>query len=255
MTQTATQSNTQFGGILDNSQEVSRIEELRNKKITAKPQVLAFALLAFLGIFMVGFMALQIITGVLALAVTGVFCVGAFFGIKWLKHLNPVVQQKMRNKQLKMMTEEAKRNAIQQLENRVIDDAERLKNAKRSRNKMGATVERLKNSLDPSRKGEPVYQKKLEMIERLDAAYQQVIKNLDIATKANLAFEKKVADYKELDQIAGEINEAMSLFDQSGDNKLRDMLSLESFNHIESEFSEALISIENSARDMDIDGE
>ena len=43
------------------------------------------------------------------------------------------------------------------------------------------------------------------------------------------------------------------LFSTSEEDKLKDMLSLESFGQIETDFNSALIEIENSASDMALD--
>lgn len=256
MSDTATVPKTGFSSILDtNKQELARIEDFKNQKISNMPRLLAFSGLSVVGILVAGFLALQIITGVIALVVTAVACVGGFFGLKWLKHLSPVMKQKMKNKQLELMIEEAQKNAARQLDNQVITNSKRLSTARKSRNKMGAAIEKLKSKVDPAKKGSPMYEKKMDLIKRLEDAYLQVIENLDKGAKANAAFELKVQEYKEMKAFAEVAGEAMAMFEQSGSKQLEDMLSLESFDHIETEFSTALISIENSARDMQVDGE
>lgn len=246
-----TEKKSAFSSIIDNNkQEMNRIEDYKREKISATPRNLAFVGISFVGLIVASFLALQIITGVLALITVAVTGVAGFFGMKWLKHLNPIMKQKMKNKQLKIMMEEARKNAIQQLENQVIDNAGRLGEARQARNKMGSSIEKLKSKVDPANKGKPIYDKKMEVIQRLETAYIQVKENLDKAAKANIAFEMKVKDYKDMEAFASEAGAAMALFEATSDSKLEEMLSLEAFNHIDDEFSTALISIENSARDM-----
>ena len=56
-----------------------------------------------------------------------------------------------------------------------------------------------------------------------------------------------------MEKFASGAAEAMALFTTSGDDKLEEILSMEAFGQIESDFNEALIEIENSASDMALD--
>lgn len=256
MIETTMARRTGFSAILDNNkQELARIDNYKKQAVSATPRNLAFAGLTVGGVVVASFLALQIITGVIALVAIAITGVAGYFGIKWLKHLDPIMKQKMKNKQLKSMMEEARKHAIYQLDNQVIKNTERLNDARKSRNKMGASIEKLKGKLDPANEGKPIYQQKLDIIKRLQDAYNHIKVNLDKAAKANIDFEAKVKDYKQMEEFAAVAGEAMALFENNGAGQLEDMLSLEAFNHIETEFSTALISIENSARDMVVDGD
>lgn len=239
----------------NNDQELAKIEKYRKEKLSNTPRNLIFAGLVTLGVLTAGLFALQIIAGVVALAATAVVGVGGFFGLRWLKSMDVVIRQKTKNQRIKLMREEAKKNATAQLDNQVLLNEERLGDARVARDKMGASIENLKSKVNPANKGKPTYEKKIAVIERLESAYHQVINNLDKAARANKLFEEKVQEYKDMDAFSQVASEAMELFENTAGHKLEDMLSLEAFNSIDHEFSTALISIENSARDMVIDEE
>lgn len=255
-TETIDMQKTSFGSILDtNKKEMSRIESYKNEKISTTPRNLAFAGLSVAGLFMAGIFAFQIISGILAIVTVVGVGVGGFLGLRWLKKMDPVIKQKTKNAQLKFMMDEARKNAIYQLDNKVISNAQRLQDARGARNKMGASIENLRRKINPANVGKPAHTQKTAVVNRLQEAYEQVIINLEKAAVANTAFEEKVKEYKDMEAFALVAGEAMAMFENNGGNQLEDMLSLAAFDHIDSEFSTALISIENSARDMATDGE
>ncbi len=255
-TMNATKLGNSFAGIIDtNKQELAKIEQYKNEKISTTPRNLVFTGLCVGGLFMAGMFALQIISGIIAIGALAVVGVGGFMGLRWLKAADPMIRQKTKNHVLKMMMEEARNNAIYQLENQVITNTSRLRTARDSRDKLGASIETLKKKINPANKGTPIYEQKLAVITRMEEAYNQVKLNLEKGAEANKTFERKVVEYKDMEQFARLAGEAMSIFEKDGSHKLEDRLSLESFNHIDSEFSSALISIENYARDMSVDSE
>ena len=65
--------------------------------------------------------------------------------------MDPVFRQKLKNLQLKKMYEEARANAVEQLDNRIITNQQRLAEAQKARNKMGALVESLKSEVQKNR--------------------------------------------------------------------------------------------------------
>ena len=67
--------------------------------------------------------------------------------------------------------------------------------------------------------------------------------------------EQKVNDFREMDRFNREAGAIMAIYEKDGDNTLNDMLSLEAFASIEDDFNTALVSIENSAQDANLDGE
>ena len=85
----------------------------------------------------------------------------------------------------------------------------------------------------------------------IEKAYESVKANLEKAKVANQQFEQKVRDYKDLEEFSNIAGEAMAMFSEGNDAKLQEMLSLEAFKEIDNNFNSAIISIENSARDME----
>lgn len=240
-----------FSSILQNNkEELAKIESYKNTPISVTPRNILFVILVFFCLVTLSVFAMSIITGTLALVVLVITALVVYWGFRFFRALDPLVKQKTKNMQLNMMVKEARKNAVAQLNNQVINNQERLEAARQARNSMGATVEKLKNQINPENKGKPIYEKKVELYNRVNAAYQQVLVKVDNAAKANKAFEEKVKEYKDMEEFASTASAAMSLFAQSGDLKLDETLSLEAFSQIETDFNESLISVENSARDM-----
>lgn len=254
MSETATQNPTNFSSILDNNKsEMSRINEYRDKKVTATPRNLAFAGMSVFGLLLFIVFATQIITGVLAIILTAATAAGGFFGLRFLKAMDPLIQQKTKNAKLKWMVEEARKNATIQLDNQVLANKGRLINARIARDKMGALVEQLRAKINPANKGTPNYEKKTQLLKRVQASYEMMCDNLEKAGAKNEEFKVKVAEYKDMDAFATLAGEAMSFMGADGNKELEQMLSLESFNQIEGNFHQAIISIENSAADYAVD--
>ncbi|SHO56085.1 hypothetical protein [Vibrio quintilis] len=247
-------SSSSFSLILEhNRNEMEKIEALSKKPITATPRNILFGLMIFVLVLLLGAFAIQIISGVIALITLIISTAVIFLGLRFLKSMDPFIRQKTQNILINKMTQEARKNAIAQLDNQVIKNAERLNIARTARNKMGATIESLKSQIHEKNAGKPIYERKKEILSRVQTAYDQVLVNLDHAAKANQAFEEKVKEYKDMEAFAAQASEAMKYFRNTGDTQLEDMLSLEAFNQIESDFNTALIDIENNVRDMSID--
>lgn len=243
-----------FSAILENNKaEMIKIDEFKNQKITAFKRNVIFAGLGLCVFVFFILFATQILSGVLALLATVVFALGAFFGIRFLKAADPLIRQKTKNLILKKMVEEARKNAVQQLDNQVLENTKRLGHARAARDKMGAAVQNLKSKINPANEGTPIYEKKMEMLKRVEAAYLQIKGMLEKGAAANKKFEQKVIQYKDMESFASDVQEAMSFFENSGGMQLEEMLSLEAFGHIEEEFNVALVSIENKTQDMKLE--
>jgi hypothetical protein len=243
-----------FSAIMENNNaEIAKIDEFKKQPITAKQRNIIFGgMLLFVMVFFIMF-ASQIISGIFALIMTVMFGVGSFYGLRILKAADPLIKQKMKNYMLEKMVQEARANAARQLDNQVIMNAQRLSVARDARDKMGGAVQRLKGMIKPENKGKPIYEKKMEMLVKVEAAYKQIQEMLVKAAAANKKFEEKVQEYKDMERFANEVQAAMAFFKDSGGRKLEEMLSLEAFTHIEEEFNTALVSIENKTNDMQLD--
>lgn len=245
-----------FSKILENTDRQKKlITQERDAPITTTARNLGFAGLSIAGLLLFILFASQIITGIAALVLTVGVAVSGFFGIRWLKTMDPLIRQKTKNTKLKWMMDEARKNAIYQLENLIIDKKQRLVNARLARNKMEALVQKMRDKINPKNKGSRNYEKKVVMLKKVEDANTKMESNIDKGANAFADFKIKVAEYKDMDSFAELAGAAMSMFSSSGGKELEDMLSLEAFDSIESNFNEAIISIENSAHDYEIDNE
>lgn len=241
-----------FLTVLKNNENTMRdIEAFKQAPISRKAQTMIFTGITVGGLILASVLAMQIITGALALAVMGIVLVGGFMGIRALRAADPLIQQKTKNYILKKMYEEARINAVSQLDNQVLVNHQKLIDARKSRDKMGALVEDLKTKISSLAPASGNLVKMQGILARVEAAYTIICNNVDKAQLVNADFEIKVKDYKDLDSFSKLAGEALSIFD--GSDKMAEMLSLESFKHIDSEFNIALVSIENSARDMELE--
>ena len=243
-----------FGQILEsNKNEMTQIQEFKKAPISVKPRNIAFGgMVLGSGLLFILF-ASQIITGMFALILTVGTAVGGYYGLRFLKSMDPLIQQKTKNAKLKWMVREARKNAVYQLDNQIVLNKQRLSAARQARDKMGALVAQMESKINPANEGTPNYKRKVAMLQKVDNAYQQMRLNLDKGAKANEDFKKKVREYKDMDSFASLADEAMSLLGSSGAKELEEMLSLESFNEIEMNFNTAIVQIENSARDFEND--
>lgn len=245
-----------FAGIMEeNRNRMTAIEQYRKAPVSVTKRNLAFGGAVLGGLFLVGLIGAQIITGVIAIA-TAIIGGGAlFYLVRTMRTMDPVIQQKLKNKKIELMVKEARTKAVEQLDNQVLINAERLKAARKARDDIGGMILKLKSKLKPENEGKPNYQKKVEMIQTIESAYEQIKVNIDKGAHANVKFEQKVREYKEMDEFAEMAGAAMAMLNAAGGDKLAEMLSLEAFDAIETEFNSALVSIESTAHDMQIDME
>ena len=256
--QTAASSNsTTFQEILENTEKQKKlIREEQDKPITVSARNMTFAGLTVAGGLTFILFAGQIITGMAALLLTGAVTIGGFYGIRFLKSMDPLIRQKTKNAQMKWMMDEARRNSIEQLQNLALAKRQRLEDARTARNKMKAVVQKMRDKLDTSKdKNSSMYKKQENMLKTVESACIKMAENIDRGAKATKQFEEKVEEYRNMDQMSDLFGQAMSMFDRSGTRHMEEMLSLTAFDSIEEDFNEAIISIDGLTHDMAIDGE
>jgi biopolymer transport protein ExbB/TolQ len=243
-----------FSQILENNrQELAKIEKIRNKSISKWPRNLLFGAAFTAMVFVMGMFLMHIITGVLALGSLVFSGIALFMILRFLRAMDPLIQQKTKNFLVNKMAEEARKNAVAQLDNQVLVNTERLAVAREARNKMGAAVKSLQSKINENNSGKPNYERKKQILAQVEEAYEHIKNKLDLAAKANTQFEEKVQEYKEMESFAAQASEAMAIIKDSGDDQLEHMLSLEAFNQIETDFNTAITDIENNVRDMKLD--
>lgn len=251
-----TQTKLNFSTLVEESN--SRIAEIKSEQdapISAKSRNVVFGLMAVGGLMFAGAMVLQIITGIFALIFTVVAAVGLFLGLRFLKSADPLIKQWTRNIVLAKMIENAKKYKIETLTNLVIQSESQLKNARKARDKMKGYVNKVKQRLAESDKNATSYSQKLAMTEKVEQAYEIVEKNVEKAGLAHKNLKLKVDDYKDMAEFTDMASEALQFASANSGNQLEEMLGMEAFAAIESEFHEAMASIDNSVRDFEIDSE
>lgn len=253
------QQAEQYGGfqeILENTEKQKiLIRNEQDKPVTSTSRNLVFAGLSGVSALTFIMFATQIITGIAALVLTVGVAAGGFYGIRFLKKMDPLIRQKTKNAQMKWMMQEARKNSIEQLQNLAISKKQRLESARKSRDKMKALVQQMKDKINPKNAGTPNHTKKTEMLKKVEEACISMSNNIDKGANAYQEFKKKVQEYQDMDSFANLAGEAMAMFSSSGGRELEEMLSLEAFNSIELDFNEAIISIESSAHDYAVDNE
>ena len=241
------------GNLFEASQaRMNEIKEYKQQPITTTGRNVAFAgLTVGFGLLFIMFAA-QIITGVFAAILTVTAGVGGYFGLKFLKQMDPVIQQKLKNKKLAMMIEEAQENAIAQLQNTVIANGNKLAKARDAVSKVSAQLKHLKGML----RGDPEsasYKKKVETINVIEKSLSQMKRNVDRMAIMDKEFQKKVEDHVEMKKFADAAGNILALIEKNGDAELDRMLSLEAFASIETDFNEAVSELELSAHYAEID--
>jgi len=249
------QSTGMFSSIFtSNKQKLEQIKKYESAPIGTTPRNLVFVgMIGFTLILSIMFAA-QIIQGVFALVLVLGTGVGGFFGLRFLKAMDPVIRQKTKNLKLSLMKEEAHKNAVHQLDNQVLVNAERLKKARSARDQTKALVGEMESKLNETDPNSSIYKNMKEMLDKVSTAYEIIAVNIDKGAQANKEFEKKVEEYKSMDRFAKLAAQAMGNLG-GGADKLDEMLSLEAMGAIDTNFNSSMAMIENTARDMEIDGE
>ncbi|MCY9874017.1 hypothetical protein [Vibrio barjaei] len=247
------QNNIDMNNI--NNQCSSTIQTIRNKQneaITHKARNLGFMGFTLVGFFLLGMVALQIISGVIALIVAFGSIALMFYAFHYIKANDRRFRMMMRNRAVEKMIEEAREHKIATLSNMVIDSNNRLMKAREARNKLGGYVKTLQDRLKTSNPESSSYERKVTMAKSVEDAYKIVKQNVDTAAEAHKTLEVEVQDFKEMDEFTGIVTDAMKLA-QANSDPLEHMLGMEAFNAINNDFNQAMANIENSVSDFEID--
>jgi len=241
--------------VQESNNQIAEIKKQQVAKITPTPRNIAFIVMTVGGLLFAGAMAMQIITGILALVFSVIAGVGLFLGLRFLKAADPLIKQHTRNYLLSKMIDNAKKYKIETLTQLVLTSEERLKKARKARDKMGGYVGKLQGKLEEAAQDAPSYNRKVEMTEKVKQAYDLVVRNVERAGEAHKSLSLKVTDYKEMAEFSNVAAEAMEFASANSGNKLEEMLGMEAFATIENEFHEAMATIDNSVRDFELDEE
>lgn len=239
----------------EGNQRLAAIKAKHSAPITPKARNFIGSGLVLASLFVVGFAAFQIITGAIALILSAIIIVCGFFGIRALIAADPLIKQKTRNYVLSKMIEEAKTMKLETITNLVLASGERLANARKARDDMGGYVNKLKMRLQQSDKTSSMYAQKVQMAQKVEDAYNTIVQNVEKAGKAHQLLTQKVRDYKDMDEFSDMANAALSFASNNGMSQLDEMLGMEAFGAIESDFCSAMAAIENSVGDYNLDND
>jgi hypothetical protein len=224
-----------------------KIEELK-KPSTAKRYLVFIGLVIGL-LFLASLVANQIITGSIALIVGFVAVVLTIYGIKVLKNLDPVIERKLKNQQMKMLIEEAQKRTIETISNYVLALEEYNNYVKRLRNKVDALItkyeDKLRNTKDDYLKRE--YENLLNKLTKAKEAIEVIERN---SAKKKEEFEKRLKIAREKYEFTKETKDIVNFLEKYADSSLDKMLVDTSLSTLDKEFNEITASIENLASDL-----
>ncbi|WP_339387892.1 hypothetical protein [Vibrio caribbeanicus] len=232
--------------------QIAEIKKEQGAQITETARNIAFIAFCILGVFLIGFIAMQVIVGTIAMFVGVGGMVIMFYALRYLKMNDVHIKQKMRNRVIENMINEAKEHKIATLTNMVIDSKQRLENAREARDKMGGYVQKVKARVEQSDRSSSNYSRMAEMSQGVEDAYHVVRRSVEKAAVAHKSLASKVAEYKDMAEFSDMVNDAMT-YAKSNTDSLEEMLGMEAFAAIEQDFHEAMVMIENSVSDYEID--
>jgi len=203
-----------------------------------------------LGVGIVGIMfASQIITGAFALILAGVTAVGGWYGAKFIKNMDPVIQKKMANHKIKKMLEMAQTEKIETLENYAISIKEKLKMIselrKKAKSKEYKYQDKIKNSND----------------EKLNKLYSDLLNkirmasnNLDIiyekAKEQDKTLQNELKILREKQEFIKDTADIINFLEDESGKYMDELLAMTASNQIETEFNEILVSLENISENL-----
>lgn len=250
---TETKQSSLFTSALDQSNKaISEINELKSKPVTATKRNLVFAAICVASFLVIGMIGAQIITGALALLVAALVSATLLYGFRFLKQADPLIQQKTRNMLIKKMTEEAKKNKIETLDNLVIASSKRLNKSEIALKKMIGYVNKMESNIDPASSNAD---KKEKMLKEVTEIQDQMNLNYKNGMASHSKLKEKVADYKDMHEFSEIASEATAFALGNSDKDLSEMLGLAAFEQIETDFNEAMASVEVMTLKMKLEDE
>jgi len=255
-----TQENTQqkFKEILNGSTSLqtidteyrSKIDELKNP--SSLKRYLVFGGLLFGGTLLLSLFATQIISGSIALIVSGLTAVLGWYGIKVLKNLDPVIQKKLSNQKMKLLIEEAQSKKIETLSNYVLALDDYYNYSKNLKKKVSILINKYKDKLSDST-DEYLTKEYQKILEKLELTLKSIDKIMSNSKDKKDAFQKQLKIAKEKMEFINDTKDIVSFLESEGSNSLDKMLVDESLNSLEKEFLEITGTIESIANNIEED--
>lgn len=255
MSDTTTPQSSVFQLIVENNKnELQKIEQLKSEPISRKRQFLIFSAMMGFAFFGAGLIMMEIIKGLVAFGFAGIILVGTWYGIKYLQANAPLILQKQKNKALEKMMANAKTNCIAQLKNQILKNAESLAAVKAKRDNVGGMVKQLEAQVNTANTSEMSNRMKA-MLEKVQQAYDGIMKNIEKATVANEAYKDMVTQYEKMYNFANMADEVMSMLSDSASKELENMLSMAAFEEIDATFCNAMAKIDGFTQDLKLENQ
>jgi hypothetical protein len=232
---------------MSNQSDVNKIKALESKVFDTKHRNKLMGIgIAGLLILSIMFSA-EIIKGTAALLVLVIGVPLAFWLGRLILKADPLIQQKTNNMLLKAATEEAAKNAIQQLDNNLFKREQGLVEEKAARDKFGGEIRSLESQLKTMDSKSDYHSKMESSLKVLQSAYDKVKRKVTVRTADLDEYRIKVKEYKIYAKFA-ESAEALASAMNSQDS-MGDMLATVAFEAIDDKLNTALVAIENIEED------
>jgi hypothetical protein len=229
--------------LADSQDKLKNIRVSRDLPVTATARNVVFGGVGVGLVLMAGMFVFQIVAGMFAIMTAVVFGGVSLLAIRHMRKLDPLIAQKVKNYVLEQQMKEAQENNIIQLQQIVLSRKNQLDAGLTARAEMGGHLNKLKMNLDKSDTGNSFYVQKQDMYLKVEKAFAHNKVMLQNATDSLKEFEAKVYHYKDMAEFSKIAGKAMAALDN---NHLDDMLSLEAFGTIETEFCTAMSQIDTT---------
>jgi len=241
-----------FGQLKENiGKENQAIQEFEKQPLNINKQHLIGGGLLVGGILLAGMFFINILSGIVAAIALIGFGIAAKYGFKALKDADPIIQDKIKRKLIQVRIAEARDNAIEHLKLQIIERHKVYEQKKAGLVEMEGHLSKLKMKLGTS-KNEKTNKSLQTMYDAAKKAVDLVTKNVKMVYKNNKSFEDMVEDYKLKDEFA---DIADKLNTMAGDSKVNEMLTLEAFDAIDTDYCNAVAEIDAASKIAEIEGE
>jgi len=226
-----------------------KIEEVKNPS-KIKRYLIFGGLVIGIGAIGVLF-ASQIIHGTIALATAGIVAVGGYYGIKYLKNMDPYIQKKMANHRIKKLIELAQTEKIETLENYALSIKQKLEYINELRKKVKSKILKYETKINNSANNPEL----LKLYTDLTKKLKQAEKSIEIIYNKSVEYDKKLQNelriLKEKQEFINETKDIINFLEDETGKYMDELLAQTASNEIENEFNDILSSLDNISKDIE----
>ena len=237
-----------------NQASLDALKEKANKTITSSKRNIIFGIGIFVMIMFMGAFAMQIIAGIVALILVAVFVPFMIWGSYAIKKADPLIRQKINNEVLKRQIEEAQKNGLSQLRNSLIEDAQEITLLKEKKGDVNGKIRQCQaeSQKDLKEYGEEsdTYKMSAGMVVVLEKAKGNLEKLIELRIKQAEEFEAKLKEAERKQELADIANEITDIVGADLSDKLDEMLDVQAFKSIESNYHDSIAHLENVLEDQ-----